>query len=120
MKLENYLYICDETSEPTGTNRAVLIPASKILGMRPGVVAGTDALKKMVVHFESMDLDPSVTGASGEVVITMYAADFIATSDAIVAAINSDVTDGFVVLADNLNNEFCSDLINTCNVLDSK
>tara|TARA_Y100001938_G_scaffold116607_1_gene160623 strand:+ start:178 stop:528 length:351 start_codon:yes stop_codon:yes gene_type:complete len=116
MKLENYLYICDETSEPTGTNRAVLIPASKILGMRPGVVAGTDALKKMVVHFESMEN----TGASGEVVITMYAADFIATSDAIVAAINSNVTDGFVVLADNLNNEFCSDLINTCNVLDSK
>lgn len=116
MKLENYLYICDESTEPTGTNKAVLIPASKILGMRPGVVSGEDGLKKMVVHFESMEN----TGASGEVVITMFGANFIDTSDALTAAINSTATDGFVVLADNLNGEFCSPLIDTCNLLDSK
>jgi len=94
--MENYLYFCDTTDEPNATDEAILIPASKILGVAPGVVAGTVGAVNMTLFFEAL----SNTGAArGSVLFTITSGKYIEACNDLVAAINSTPSDGFVVIA---------------------
>tara|TARA_R110001583_G_scaffold14092_1_gene59387 strand:+ start:480 stop:824 length:345 start_codon:yes stop_codon:yes gene_type:complete len=108
--MENYLYFCDTTDEPNATDEAMLIPASKVLGIHPGRGDGL-AGDFMTLHFEAL----SNTGAAeGEVKLTITSGKFIDACDDLVAAMNSTPGDGFVNIADAQNGLFCSSYITAC------
>ena len=93
--MENYLYFCDTTDEPNATNEAILLPASKVLGIVPGVVAGTTG-DNMTLFFEAL----SNTGAAqGTVLLTIANGKYAEACDDLIAAMNSTPSDGFVVIA---------------------
>lgn len=103
--MENYLYFCDTTDEPNATNEAILIPSSKVLGIAPGVVAGTVGAVNMTLFFEAL----SNTGAAqGTVLFTIASGKYIDACADLVTAMNSTPGDGFVNIADAQNGLFCS------------
>lgn len=105
--MENNLYFCDTADEANATNEAILIPQSRVLGLYPGVVAGTTG-DNMTLFFQSL----SNTGAArGSILFAIANGKFIEASNDLVAAMNSTPGDGFVTIADVKNGIFCSNHI---------
>jgi len=102
--MENYLYFCDTTDEPNATDEAILIPASKVLGIHSGRGDGLGG-DIMTLHFEAL----SNTGAvDGQVVLNITNGKYIDACTDLVTAMNSTPGDGFVNIADAQNGLFCS------------
>ena len=111
---ENYLYCCDTTDEPNAADEAVLIPSSKVISITPGVIAGTQSISALTLFYEGFGND----GSAGAVQFACTAEKQKEAMDDLVAAINSNPGNGFVVLADVQNSVFCSPHITGCTVDD--
>ena len=113
MKGENYLYFCDTaTSEPDNNDESVLIPASTVLGISMGNATGFDS------QHIYLSAQGGVGDNNGRVGITLGVAGGknIQAMDDIAAAINSNPSDGFVVIHDALTNDSCSPFITSISV----
>jgi nitrogen regulatory protein PII len=113
MKGENYLYFQDDAAEANATDEAVMIPASRVLGMSVGAADGTGDNDAFYLSYESL----TNTGAArGSVLIACTADKQKEAMDDVAAAMNSTVGDGFVVMCDVLNSIFCSPHITGCTI----
>ena len=113
MKGENYLYFQDDAAEANTTDEAVMIPASRVLGMSVGAADGTADNDAFYLSYESL----TNTGAArGSVLIACTADKQKEAMDDVAAAMNSTVGDGFVVMCDVLNSIFCSPHITGCTI----
>ena len=124
MKGENYLYFCDTTDDPNATDEAILIPASAVLGMSVGAADGTVDTDALYLSFDGFVGDGNSRGA---VIIACTADKQKEAMDDIVRAMNSNPSDGFVVIADAKVNtdakkgavgvgQFCSSYITGCTI----
>ena len=113
MKGENYLYFCDTTDEPNAADEAMLIPASTVLGIAVGAIAGTVDVDAIYLTCEGFVGDGN---SRGSVVLAVTEGKLVEAMDDLVSAINSNPGDGFVVIADVFNNTFCSEHITGCTV----
>ena len=113
MKGENYLYFNAHTAEPAADDKAMMIPASTVLGIAVGAIAGTVDLDAIYLTCEGFVGD----GASrGSVVLAVTAGKLVEAMDDVVSAINANPSDGFTVIADVKNAVYCSDHITGCTV----
>ena len=112
MKGENYLYFCDTSDEADGTDEAILIPASRVLGISVGNSLGTSA-NEVLISYE--DMTNTGTGY-GAVRLGVTIGKQAEAMDHLVDAINSNPSDGFVVILDRKNQVFCSPYINGGNI----
>lgn len=112
MKGENYLYFCDTTDEPNSSDEAVLIPASKVLGLSIGAANGTYDNDALYLSFERL----SHTAARGAVLLACTAGKLPEAMDDVCAAMSATPGDGFTVIADVQNGVFCSPHITGCTV----
>jgi|TARA_R110002124_G_scaffold221006_1_gene386696 hypothetical protein len=113
MKGENYLYFQDDAAEANATNECIMIPASRVLGMSVGAADGTVDNDAFYLSYEAL----SNTGAArGSVLIACTADKQKEAMDDVVSAMNSNPGDGFVVMADVLNQVFCSTHITGCTI----
>lgn len=111
---KNYLYCCATTDEPNAADEAVLIPSSKVISITAGAKAGTGDIDALTLFFEGMGNDAT----AGAVTFACVAEKQKEAMDDLVAAINSNPGNGFVVLSDDKNNVFCSPHITGCTVDD--
>ena len=108
MKGENYLYFCDTTaSEPDANDEAVLIPASTVLGISVGNASGFNANE---IYLSAQGPVGDLNGRAA-VEISVQAGKHREAMDDIAAAINSNPSDGFVVIYDALTKDSCSSFI---------
>ena len=113
MKGENYLYFNDVAGEPDGANKAFLIPTSSILGINIGNATDEDAPGHIYLRCKGFT---GATSGSAAVLIAVKTGKHREAMDDLVAAINSNPGDGFVVIADVQNKEFVSPHIVGCAV----
>ena len=111
---ENYLYCCATTDEPNAANEAVLVPSSKVISVTAGAKDGTGDIDALTLFFEGMGND----GSAGAVTFACTDGKQKEAMDDLVAAINSNPGNGFVVLSDDKNSVFCSPYITGCTVDD--
>ncbi len=111
---ENYLYCCGTTAEPSGANEAVLVPSSKVISITAGAKDGTGDIDALTLFFEGMGNDAT----AGAVTFACADGKQKEAMDDLVAAINSNPGNGFVVLSDDQNSVFCSPHITGCTVDD--
>ena len=111
MKGENYLYFQDDAAEANATNECIMIPASRVLGMSVGNSDGTTGITLMTLFYEAMTNTGAARGLARFVVTS---GKHVEAMDDVVAAMNSTPDDGFVVIADVLNQVFCSQYITSC------
>jgi len=115
MKGENYLYFhkSNDGNEANATNECILIPASSVLGMSVGAADGTADRDAFYLSYEAV----TNTGAArGSVLIACTADKQREAMDDVVAAMNSNPSDGFVVICDVKNSVFCSPHITGCTI----
>tara|TARA_R110002020_G_scaffold378977_1_gene589996 strand:- start:326 stop:676 length:351 start_codon:yes stop_codon:yes gene_type:complete len=112
MKGENYLYFNAHTAEPAADDKAFMIPASTVLGMSPGAANGLVDVDAFYLSCEGF------TGTAGRaaVLISCTEGKMVEAMDDLCAAMNSNPGDGFVVIADVANSNFCSPHITGCAV----
>lgn len=107
MKGENYLYIQGDAAEANATDKCIMIPASRVLGVSVGSQSGT-AGDYVYLSYEAI----TNTGAArGSVRFDVTVGEQIKAMDDLVAATNSNPSDGFVVICDVKNKVFCSPFI---------
>ncbi len=113
MKGENYLYFNGHTAEPAADDRAMMIPASTVLGISVGAADGTTDDDALYLSCEGFVGDGNSRGA---VVLAVTAGKLKEAMDDIASAMNSNPGDGFVVIADDHNQTYCSEHITGCTV----
>ena len=113
MKGENYLYFNGHTAEPAADDRAMMIPASTVLGISIGAADGTVDDDALYLSCEGFVGDGNSRGA---VVLAVTAGKLVEAMDDIASAMSSTPGDGFVVIADDLNKTYCSEHITGCTV----
>ena len=113
MKGENYLYFCDTTDEPNATDEAILIPASTVLGIAVGDIAGTVDLDAIYLTCEGF---AGFASGRASVALAVTAGKLTEAMDDVCSAINGNPGDGFTVIADVKNSVYCSDHITGCTV----
>jgi hypothetical protein len=113
MKGENYLYFNAHTAEPAADDKAMMIPASTVLGIAVGAIAGTTDDDAIYLTCEGFVGDGN---SRGSVVLAVTAGKLTEAMDDVVSAINANPGDGFVVIADVANNTYCSNHITGCTV----
>ena len=112
MKGENYLYFQDDSAEADGTNKCVMIPASRVLGVSVGNHSG-EAADEICITYQGL----TNTGTSyGAVRLGVTNGKQAEAMDHLVDAINSNPSDGFVVILDIQNQVFCSPYITGGNI----
>ena len=109
MKGENYLYFNGTTAEPNGADKAGMIPTCKVLGVTVGS-ADKDA---MFLSFAGFVNDGN---SKGSVLIAVKDGKQKEAMDDLTAAMNSNPSDGFVVIADDHAGVYCSENITGCTV----
>ena len=113
MKGENYLYFNGHTAEPAADDRAMMIPASTVLGISVGAADGTvddDALYLSAEGFTG-------TGnARAAVILAVTAGKLPEAMDDVASAMSATPGDGFTVIADVQNGVFCSEHITGCTI----
>jgi len=113
MKGENYLYFNAHTAEPAADDKAMMIPASTVLGVAVGVIAGTVDVDAIYLTCEGFVGDGN---SRASVALAVTEGKIVEAMDELTAAINSNPGDGFTVIADVANGVFCSDHITGCTV----
>tara|TARA_R100001443_G_scaffold34992_2_gene48769 strand:- start:829 stop:1182 length:354 start_codon:yes stop_codon:yes gene_type:complete len=113
MKGENYLYFNAHTAEPAATNKAFMIPASTVLGMSPGAATGEVDVDAFYLSCQGFVGDGNSRAA---VLISCTEGKMVEAMDDLCTAMNSNPGDGFVVIADVANSNFCSPHITGCTV----
>lgn len=113
MKGENYLYFNAHTAEPAADDKAMMIPASTVLGIAIGAKAGHADVDAIYLTCEGFVGDGN---SRGSVVLAVKEGKLVEAMDDLVTAINANPGDGFQVIADVANNVFCSEHITGCTV----
>ena len=111
---ENYLYCCSTTDEPNAADEAVLIPSSRVISITAGNKNGLGDIDMLTLFFDGMGNDAT----AGAVEFACVDGKQKEAMDDLVAAINSNPGNGFVVLSDDQNDVFCSPHITGCTVDD--
>ena len=113
MKGENYLYFNGHTAEPAADDRAMMIPASTVLGISIGAADGTVDDDALYLSCQGFVGDGNSRAA---VILAVTAGKLKEAMDDVCAAINAEPGDGFTVIADVKNSVFCSPHITGCTV----
>ena len=113
MKGENYLYFNAHTAEPAADDKAMMIPASTVLGIAVGAFNGTKDDDAIYLTCEGFVGDGN---SRGSVVLAVTAGKLVEAMDDVVSAINANPSDGFTVIADVHNATYCSTHITGCTV----
>tara|TARA_R100001594_G_scaffold27272_1_gene52017 strand:+ start:574 stop:927 length:354 start_codon:yes stop_codon:yes gene_type:complete len=113
MRGENYLYFNGHTAEPAADDKAMMIPASTVLGIAVGAIAGTVDVDAIYLTCEGFVGDGN---SRGSVVLAVTEGKLVEAMDDVVSAINSNPGNGFVVIADDHNKTYCSEHITGCTV----
>ena len=113
MKGENYLYFNAHTAEPAADDKAMMIPASTVLGVAVGAIAGTVDVDAIYLTCEGFVGDGN---SRGSVVLAVTEGKLVEAMDDVVSAINANPGDGFTVIADVANATYCSEHITGCTV----
>ena len=113
MKGENYLYFNGTTAEPNGADKAVMIPTCKVLGVAVGAANGSADKDAMFLSFAGFVNDGN---SKGSVLIAVKDGKQKEAMDDLTAAMNSNPSDGFVVIADDHAGVYCSEHITGCTV----
>ena len=111
MKGENYLYFNAHTAEPAADDKAVMVPASKILGISIGAANGSADKDALFLSFAGFVND---TNSKGSVIIAVTIGKLKEAMDDIAAAMAGD--NAFVVVADDHKKIYCSEHITGCTV----
>ena len=113
MKGENYLYFNAHTAEPAADDKAMMIPASRVLGVAVGAIAGTVDVDAIYLTCEGFVGDGN---SRGSVVLAVTEGKLIEAMDDVISAINANPGDGFTVIADVFKGTYCSEHITGCTV----
>ena len=113
MRGENYLYFNGHTAEPAADDKAMMIPASTVLGIAIGAIAGTVDVDAIYLTCEGFVGDGN---SRGSVVLAVTEGKLVEAMDDVVSAINSNPNDGFIVIADDHNGTYISEHITGCTV----
>ncbi len=113
MKGENYLYFNGHTAEPAADDKAMMIPASTVLGISIGAANGEVDTDALYLSCEGFVGDGNSRGA---VILAVTAGKLKEAMDDVVSAINANPGDGFIVIADDHNGTYCSEHITGCTV----
>ena len=113
MKGENYLYFNAHTAEPAANDKAILIPASTVLGISVGAADGTVDDDALYLSCQGFVGDGNSRAA---VILAVTAGKLKEAMDDVCSAINANPGDGFTVIADVQNGVYCSEHITGCTV----
>lgn len=91
----------------------MMIPASTVLGIAIGAIAGTVDVDAIYLTCEGFVGDGN---SRGSVVLAVTEGKLVEAMNDLVAAINANPGDGFKVIADVANSVFCSKHITGCTV----
>ena len=113
MKGENYLYFNAHTAEPAADDKAMMIPASTVLGIAVGAFAGTVDVDAIYLTCEGFVGDGN---SRASVVLAVTEGKLVEAMDDIASAMSAKPGDGFIVIADDHNLTYCSEHITGCTV----
>ena len=91
----------------------MMIPASTVLGVAVGAIAGSVDADAIYLTCEGFVGDGN---SRASVALAVTEGKIVEAMDELTAAMNSNPGDGFIVIADVANGVFCSDHITGCAV----